>query len=239
MDELTEPEQERGAALLREALALTAPPVALAFLEAPPAGLSRREEAALAACEIWRLAETATFYVPAAPHRGCAVGARTLGFAGEETQSALEEAIGAMCTAGYFDPAEVAVLPMMSRQADGVLYGPLAHFPADPDLVVMWVTARGAMLMSEAIGAARWDGPAGLSLTGRPGCAALPVADSTRGPVVSLGCAGMRLRTGVSDDLMLAVLPGAALAPFLTTLEATTRANRAMNDYYLAKGCMQ
>lgn len=237
MDGLTAPERprERDAARLSEALALTTPPVALAFVEGPPAGMPQREETALAACEIWRLAETATFYVPAASHLGCAIGARTLGFAGAEAQPSLAETIGAMNAAGYLDPAEVARLPMMSRPASGVLYGPLAAFPADPDLALMWVTARGAMLIAEATEAARWDGTAGISMTGRPGCAALPVADAARGPVLSLGCTGMRMRTGVGDALMLAGLSGAALAPFLAALEATARANRVMDDYYLAK----
>jgi uncharacterized protein (DUF169 family) len=69
----------------------------------------------------------------------------------------------------------------------------------------------------------------------RPGCTALPLALNAQEPRLSLGCAGMRIFTRISGELLLAVLPGAKVEEFLTSLTALVEANVAMGDYYQAK----
>lgn len=58
-------------------------------------------------------------------------------------------------------------------------------------LVLMWVDAAQAMLCSEAAGRSAWTS-APMAVSGRPGCAALPIALQGNLPGMSLGCAGMR-----------------------------------------------
>ena len=42
----------------------------------------------------------------------------------------------------------------------------------------------------------------------------------------------MRTFTGVPDDLLLAVVPGSDLSRFVESLQETTRANAAMQEFY-------
>lgn len=115
-----------------------------------------------------------------------------------------------------------------------MLYGLLADLPVPPDLVVVWVTPRAAMLIGEASRAASWTGAGGLTVTGRPGCAALPRAEDSRSVVASWGCTGMRRFTAIPDDLLLAVLPGPQLDRLVDALAATVAANTDMAACYAA-----
>lgn len=224
---------ERTSRHLSGALALDQPPVALAFLDDPPAGLPIRRETPPSLCALWRPAAESIFYAPSDTHLGCPVGALTLGIPlSGPARAQLAAAASAMGAAGYLAETETGHLPVLPRSPAGVLYGPLAAFPVAPDLVLCWLTARGAMLAAEAIGAVRWDEAGGLRLTGRPGCAALPLADSSGRPAFSLGCTGMRGRTGIGDEHLLAVLPRAALSRFAEGLTAAAAANAAMDSYY-------
>jgi uncharacterized protein (DUF169 family) len=63
------------------------------------------------------------------------------------------------------------------------------------------------MLCNEAMGKVRWTESTDTRLTGRPACAALPVALASSEATFSLGCMGMRTFTGIGEDRMLAVLP--------------------------------
>lgn len=222
-----------AAVLLSELLHLTHPPVGMAFLADPPAGVAVREEVAPSACAFWRLAEQAPFFAPAHTHLGCAVGAMVLGLPlDEDAQARLGTTVAAMTGSGYLDGAEPAAIPTRSAPAQGVLYGPLADFPGTPDLVLSWISPRAGMLLAEAAEAASWTGSRGLTLTGRPGCAALPLAEQSRSVAASLGCAGLRRFTGIDDGLMLAVLPGAHLDDYLTALAGAAAVNTVMDDFY-------
>src|SRR5207249_2729502 len=79
--------------------------------------------------------------------------------------------------------------------------------PLEPDLLLMWVTPRQAMFFNEAAGTVGWSGDEPPGLTGRPTCAALPLALETSRPRTSTGCIGMRTFTEISDDRLLAVVP--------------------------------
>jgi uncharacterized protein (DUF169 family) len=52
---------------------------------------------------------------------------------------------------------------------------------------------------------------------------------------MSLGCAGMRTFTDISDEMNLAVIPGSALAGFVDALERTVNSNATMRSYYSAR----
>lgn len=223
---------------LTDLLHLVDPPVALARLTAPPPG-ARILTSAPSGCTIWRMGEGETLYAPVAAHLTCPLGAHVLGMPLDTTAGAeLGRTIESMLAVGYLRAGEPQSLPTMPAQADGgVLYGPLATFPVPPELVIAWVDARGAMLMAEATDALRWDEargarPAGLPVTGRPGCAALPIAYHERRPALSFGCTGMRTFTSISDGSLLAVLPGVDLDGWLDALTSSSAAQSAMAARY-------
>jgi uncharacterized protein (DUF169 family) len=137
-----------------------------------------------------------------------------------------------MCDARYLDPAEAAKIPSVGGDSAGIVYGPFGEGPVDPDLVLLWLTPAQMMIFNEAAGTASWTAGAPMGVSGRPGCAALPLALQNDRPQASLGCAGMRTFTEIPDDRMLAVLPGDRVAEFVTALETTVQSNAAMLDFY-------
>jgi uncharacterized protein (DUF169 family) len=230
----------RGAQLvaaLRDTLDLRLRPVALAFVTECPPGVREFEGEVPSACTFWRRAEDGVFFAPAAAHMNCPIGAMTMGFVmTEEQQAELMQLVGQMGEIGYVDPAEAANIPSVPGEKSGIVYGPLEEFPVEPDIVLAWVTGRGAMMLDEATGASRWTPEqAGLMTFGRPSCAAVAVAMRTSGPAFSVGCAGMRIFTGVDPDLNLAVLPRPVLVDLEERLAATARANEQMAEHYNAQ----
>jgi uncharacterized protein (DUF169 family) len=159
----------------------------------------------------------------------------TMGFElGEDTRDNLMAVVQKMIGHGYLAADEPPAIPKVEAPAQGVVYGPLAEFPLDPDVVLMWIAPASTMLFNEASGQAAWTGSRAGAL-GRPTCAALPQAMNTGQPATSLGCAGMRTFTGVGDDLLLGVLPGPELSRFVDALRETLDANAAMQEFYDAQ----
>lgn len=215
-------------------LSLQHPPIALAFVDRPPDGIAQASRPVPSACTFWRQAEQHTFYAAAEQHFNCPVGSMVMGF---ELPPAVSEQLGglvqSMCDARYLSMDEAAKIPTVTKHSAGIVYGPLSEFPLDPDLVVLWVNVAQAMLYSEAAGRAAWTA-APMDVSGRPGCAALPLALRNGQPGMSLGCAGMRTFTEIGDDLNLAAMPGGALAGFVDALAGTVQSNTAMRSFYSA-----
>jgi uncharacterized protein (DUF169 family) len=214
-------------------LGLDTPPVALAFVDQPPAGAQVTKAEVPSACAFWRQAESEVFFAPAESHFKCPVGAMVMGFelpetVGQQLMGLVED----MCGCSYLMEDEASAIPTVSRRTKGIVYGPLRDIPLAPDLILMWLTPRQAMVWGEATGTSRWTDRAAPGPTGRPGCAALPVALGGERPTLSLGCAGMRIFTEISDDRLLAVLPGGRAEEIVAQLGATVSANESMESYY-------
>jgi len=214
-------------------LQLESPPVALTFVNEAPAGIAKTADVSPATCGFWRLAENGVFYADAAQHFNCQVGAMVMGF---DLPSQVMEEIGglvdAMCGCSYLSPDEGDKIPSVGGGHAGVLYGPLAEFPEPPSAVVLWLSAKQAMIFNEAAGASSWAAAAPPRVSGRPACAALPLAVQGERPALSFGCMGMRTFTEVADDRMLAVVPGEQLPAFVEALRSTVDANESMLSYY-------
>jgi len=86
----------------------------------------------------------------------------------------------------------------------------------------------GAMLLSEA--ANRAGVASGAPALGRPTCMALP-ASMQMGAILSLGCMGNRVYTGLGEDEMYFVLRGKDLAAVADALRVITDANTALHEY--------
>lgn len=208
-------------------------PVAIAFADAPPAGVPTLQTPVPSACSLWRRGAEEVFYAPAESHYNCPIGAMTMGFPLPESVSMdLQETVTLMTSQGYLSEGEPAHIPVVRQAAAGIVYGPLSAFPVEPDLVLLWLSPTQAMLVAEAVGAVQWTSPAPTQVYGRPACTALPVALNSGAPAISFGCQGMRTFTAISGDRMLAVLPGADLSRFVEAVTATVRVNRAMRSVY-------
>jgi uncharacterized protein (DUF169 family) len=188
-------ERRELSAKLVEWLSLTLPPVAVAFRDQAPDGVANAERPVPSGCAFWRAGEMDVFYATAHQHFNCPVGAMVMGF---ELPSHIQNELGitveTMCEVGYFDPAEAASLPLVRSGRKGAVYGPLADISVDPDVVLMWLTPAQAMLFSEAAGTVAWTGGQ-LRVSGRPACAALPLALNAQEPRLSLGYGHADLHT--------------------------------------------
>lgn len=222
-----------AAEVITSKLSLDSPPIAITFVEAVPAGVSTFDQAVPSACTFWRRAEMGVFYASAEQHFNCPVGAMVMGFElPESVQQNLMGAVQMMCSCGYLSPDEPAKIPTVKKQKSGIVYGPLKDFPIEPDVVLVWLTPRQAMLLSETTGATHWTETAPPGVLGRPACASLPVALEHNRAALSLGCTGMRTYTDISADRLLVALPGQNLSEFVDALTSNIEANEAMRAYY-------
>ena len=217
---------------LTTALALSLPPVAVAFRDAVPDGVPEYRGSVPAGCVFWQEAARQTFATSAGHHALCSVGIHTMNLSRapasqpEELRTTLE----AMMGLDYVREEEVAAIPVRQREARHVLYGPLADFPAEPDLVLLFADARQGLVLSEALG--RVDGGVSPAL-GRPACAALPHALDQGLASMSLGCCGARAYLdALSDDTALWVLPGSRLGPYCEEIATFASANRTLAAFH-------
>ena len=208
-------------------------PVAVTFLDDPPANIQKFDGTEPSGCSFWRLAaEGSTFYTVPENHFNCAVGAYTHNIAlSPEREKETEQTLKMMFDLGYVKPEEVPQIPRLAKAPKAILYAPLGEASAAPDIVLFAVKPAGAMLLQEA--ANRAGVGSGAPALGRPTCMALP-ASLQHGAIISLGCIGNRVYTGLGEDEMYVVLRGKDLPAVVEALKTIGNANAALKDY--AKG---
>ena len=218
---------------LTDAIGLSSSPIALSFQDEVPRGITLFDSKVPSACTFWIRAERGLFFARAQDHENCPVGTLTMGFPlHEKVMSALQEFITKMCHASYIGSKEPDSIPKYKIAKKGILYGPLGIFPQKPDLCLIWVNGRQAMLMEEALGTVCWDNIHRSEAFGRPACAALAVTLNETRPTVSFGCSGMRTFTDVDDDRLLLSIPGTLLDTLSKRLATTMSANEEMLSFY-------
>jgi uncharacterized protein (DUF169 family) len=216
-----------------ENLRLTRRPVAVAFLEAVPAGIPRIDGSQPSGCSFWRLAaEGKVFHTQPADHFNCAVGAYTHNIPlSPEREKETEQTLQMMFGVGYIRPEDVPGIPRLKKTPVATVYAPLGAAPLAPSVVLFSCKPGAAMLLNEA--ALRAGSGGTLPPLGRPTCMALP-ASLEKGTVSSLGCIGNRVYTGLGEDELYVVVPGADLEKVASALSTIVSANRALEEY--AKG---
>jgi len=205
-------------------------PVAVSFLDAAPTNVKRFDGTEPSSCSFWRLAANgAVFYTVPENHFNCAVGAYTHNITlSPEREKETDQTLKMMFDLGYVKPEELPQIPRLAKAPAAIVYAPLGDAPVAPDVVLFACKPSGAMLLSEA--ANRAGVSSGAPALGRPTCMALP-ASLQHGAILSLGCMGNRVYTGLSEDEMYFVLRGADLAAVADALTVITTANAALNDY--------
>jgi uncharacterized protein (DUF169 family) len=217
---------------LARLLRLETAPVAIAFVENPPPGVSPVSVREPAGCGYWRRAsEGETFFTVADDHKGCPVGAHThnVPLSADEQQQLLG-LLQTMAGLSYLKMEEVPAIPVRSTPMRVAVYAPLAESPVPPDVVLVRGNARQLMLLAEAAQAA---GVAGIGATmGRPTCAVLPAAINSQHTASSFGCAGNRVYTGAGDNDAYFAIPGAALDAVEESLQTIVKANDALEEFH-------
>jgi uncharacterized protein (DUF169 family) len=205
--------------------------IAVTYLDTPPAGVEKFSGTVPSGCSFWRLAaEGKSFYTVPADHLNCQVGAYTHAIdLPPDRASELEQVLGLMTKIGYVRMEEVPSIPRLPSTPAVTYYAPLAKTAVDPDVVI--VAGRPAPLMRLQEAAARAGAASQLPLLGRPTCMALPAAKA-HGSVMSTGCIGNRVYTGLSDDELYVMLPGNRLADVVRELGVIAAANEALEHYH-------
>jgi uncharacterized protein (DUF169 family) len=219
---------------LSETLCLERRPIAIGFLDEPPAGVARFSETAPSGCTFWRLAaEGRTFYTVPADHYNCPIGSHTHKFAlPQERAVELDQTLSLMTGAGYLRTEEIPGIYRLPRTPGVVIYAPLGDTPGDPDVVLVAGRPGRVMLLGEAALAAGCTPQ--LPLLGRPTCMALPAA-MAHGVVASAGCIGNRVYTDLTEDDLYVAVPGKDLAKIVESARTIVAANKQLAEYHRAR----
>ena len=220
--------------LIRAALSLPRSPVAVAFLDSIPADIEKFSGNAPSSCSFWRLAaEGRVFFTVPENHFNCAVGAYTHNIAlSPEREKETQQTLKMMFELNYVQPDEVARIPRLPKPPAAIAYAPLGDASFPPDVVLISCKPSAAMLLNEASNRAGVSsGPPAL---GRPTCMALP-ASMQHGAILSLGCIGNRVYTGLAEEEMYVVFRARDVANIVAALASIITANAALREYAAAR----
>jgi uncharacterized protein (DUF169 family) len=223
---------EKLAEQLSAALQLALAPVAVSFPDAPPANVPRFDGIVPAGCAFWQQAASRTFITSAKDHALCSIGVHTHHLADPlpSHQAELADALKAMSDLDYVRPEEVAAIPVIKREVNYVMYGPLAEFPVESEIVLIFAHASQSLIISEAV--ARVDNGAPPAM-GRPACAVIPQVLNRGDAALSLGCCGARAYLdALNDSVAMWALPGGKLEQYCAEITALARANQTLTTFH-------
>ena len=123
---------------LVSSLELSLPPVAIAFCDVVPDDVPMFEGVVPAGCAFWSQATSRTFATAARDHALCAIGIHTHNLSGAAASQPeeLHASLKAMMGLDYVREEEIPAIPVMPRPRAHALYGPLADFPIQPEVVL-------------------------------------------------------------------------------------------------------
>jgi uncharacterized protein (DUF169 family) len=223
---------QRQAKDLMTSLELPLPPIAISFSDVAPANVPPYDGVVPAGCVFWQEAATRTFVTAAKDHELCAIGVHTHHISGASgsQQAELQEALKAMSGLDYVRQEEVAAIPVVQREVNHVIYGPLADFPLDPEVVLLFAQARQGLILSEAV--ARVDKGMPLAM-GRPACAVVPQVLNGGSAALSLGCCGARAYIdSLTDSVAMWAFPGSKLEQYCKEIIVLARANKTLTTFH-------
>jgi uncharacterized protein (DUF169 family) len=206
-------------------------PVAVTYLERPPAGVAKFEGTVPSGCSFWSLAAKGrSFYTVPDDHFNCPIGSYTHAIDLPPERSAeLEQTLGLMASVGYVRMEEIPSIPRLPRTPAFTYYAPLAATAVDPDVVIF--AGRPGRLMRLQEASARAGAASQLPLLGRPTCMALPAA-MMHGSVMSTGCIGNRVYTDLGEDEFYLMIPGRRLREVAEEASVIAAANDTLEQYH-------
>ena len=219
---------------LTEALALSAPPIAITFSADRPDGVDAfddpmpgptpdgRTGRVPAGCVFWVRSTDRTFSTIAEDHANCSVGTMTHGFATLDEVAGRSD-VAALLESGWVTMDVVPQIPTVKEKPGAVVYGPLRETPVDPDVVLLRVTGKQLMVLRDAI--------PNLRIEGKPQCHIVAVAKEQGEVAASVGCALSRVRTGMSANEMTCAIPASRLRSVLDAIQRTAAADTTVARY--------
>jgi uncharacterized protein (DUF169 family) len=234
---VTSPDWAGLDAALTAALHPTAPPVAITFGVEAPAGVAAhdgpmpaplpdgRTGRVPAGCVFWMQAADRTFTTTKADHGNCSVGSLTHGFATLDEVAGNDD-VAALVGSGWVSMEDVPQIPVVAERPGAVTYGPLADTPVDPDVVLVRLTAKSLMVLSDAL--------PGLRVEGKPQCHIVAVAKEQGEVAASVGCMLSRVRTGMPSTETTCAIPAPRLAEVVAAVEATAAVDAEVAAYAAA-----
>jgi uncharacterized protein (DUF169 family) len=219
------------AGILTDSLHLSQPPVAISFTDSVPAGVATYTGSAPAGCRFWQEAANRVFATEGRDHGLCAIGVYTHNLESNgSVQTDLQDALKVFGDLGYVRPDDMPFIPVLNRKAKVVVYGPLSSMPVAPDVVLLFVQADQALILSEASQQLENGLPPAL---GRPACAVVPHAFNSGRTALSLGCCGARAYLDVlTPDVALYAIPGLRLEAFTERVAALANANAVLTAFH-------
>ncbi|HEV2206022.1 MAG TPA: DUF169 domain-containing protein [Candidatus Acidoferrales bacterium] len=219
---------------ITKSLGLQRRPVAVKFLDAPPAAIEKFTGTEPSGCSFWRLAAAGrTFYTVPSDHYNCPIGSYTHNIPlPVERAKELEQTLGLMVQIGYVKMEEVPGSPRVPRTPGAVVYSPLGNAPIEPDVAIFSGLASQVMILQEA--AQRAGVAAQFPVLGRPTCMALP-ASMAQGSVVSSGCIGNRVYTGLGEGEMYVVVRAKDLPSLVREMDTVASANQQLEQYHRSR----
>ena len=220
--------------VLAQAFDLAKRPIAIAFRDSPPAGVTKFSGTVPSSCSFWRIAaQGKAFCTVPGDHYNCAVGSHTHNIdLPKERASELDQTVTFMTQIHYIRMEEIPGFARLPKTPGVVVYAPLGDTPVDPDVVLFLGQPARISLVLEA--AARAGANANPSFLGRPTCSAL-AATLAEGTVVSSACIGNRMYTDLGDDELYASIRGKDLASVAAEAQTIAAANRQLSDYHRAR----
>jgi uncharacterized protein (DUF169 family) len=205
--------------------------IAVAYLDAPPAGVQKFSGSVPSGCSFWKLAADGEgFYTVPADHFNCPIGAYTHAIdLPADRAPELEQTLALMSKIGYVRMEEVPTIPRLTKAPAVTYYAPLGAVVVDPDVVIAAGRPGPLMRLQEATG--RANAASTLPLLGRPTCMGLPAA-MERGAVMSTGCIGNRVYTGLGDDELYLMIPGRRIGDVAAALDVILSANETLAEYH-------
>src|ERR1044072_939304 len=219
---------------LKSLLNLQSPPLAITFSDDAPPNVEAFDATAPepmpdgrtgkvpAGCVFWIEAANKTFTTTPEDHGNCSVGSLTHGLKTLE-EIANNSDVAAILESGWVTMDVVPQIPTVKERPGFITYGPLAQTAADPDVVLLRINPKQAMILSDAV--------PGLRFEGKQQCHIIPMAKEQGEVAVSVGCMLSRVRTGMSNNEMTCAIPASRLTEVIHLLKTAAVADTAAAAY--------
>ena len=217
---------------LTNALHLGWPPIAVCLADSVPDGVPHYAGPRLpAGCVFWQKASKGAFATSANDHNLCAIGMHTHNLeTGRSEDTDREDALKVFSDLGYLRPEQIPSIPVLAKRPKHIIYAPLANSPLPPDVVLLFVEADQALVLSEASQALDAGMPPAM---GRPACGVVPAVKNSSRAALSLGCCGARAYIDtLTPNLSLWALPGPRLAEYADRVSELGYANQVLTGFH-------
>ena len=224
---------------LSDLLGLSVPPVAITFWQEDTNPVPRyvskmpvqsedgRTGAVPAGCVFWIKATDGAFSTEQADHANCSVGSFTHGFKTRDEIGGNSD-VKALLEAGWVSGEAVGGITTVRNKPSRIIYGPLHQTIVEPDVVLLRLNAKQAMIVHDSVN--------NLQIEGKPQCHIIAIAKESGQTALSVGCMLSRVRTGMSNNEMTCAIPSQKLSSIIEQIRSGCTADMAVAAYAAADG---